>query len=316
MNCPHCGGEVSEQAKVCGHGGRWLVAEPSTPPPATVAPSKRGLPGWVWGLVGVVVVVALVGALLATGVIRLPGQQAVALITPTPVLVSTLPPLSTLPVAAPSATETPTPPPPTATLRPTSIPTPSVLVYDDFSNPTSGWPVFGDRKNGEVGYGDDVFRIAFYEPGGFHAAWSPEQYSDFVVETSFSTPDSVADVGGGLTLRTLGTGWYLLWIYPVTGEYTFLKGNYNTQTELAERTHSPAIQPTHENGRLHIQLKVEACGDAFTIWVASPGGTYQYVDTVRDSELRKGHLGPSADSPKTAFSAPVEILFDWIRVAP
>ena len=308
MRCPYCGEEVSDNAKACGHCGRWLVAEPSTPspvppsappemerpapaPPPAAAPSppkaRRGVPGWVWGIVGVVAVVAVLAVLVATGVIRLSDRQAV-----------------------------PTPSPPTATLRPASIPTPSVLVYDDFSNPTSGWPVFGDRKNGEVGYGDDVFRIAFYEPGGFHAAWSPEQYSDFVVETSFSTPDSVADVGGGLTLRTLGTGWYLLWIYPVTGEYTFLKGNYNTQTELAERTHSPAIQPTHENGRLHIQLKVEARGDAFTIWVASPGGTYQYVDTVRDSELRKGHLGPSADSPKTAFSAPVEILFDWIRVSP
>ena len=87
-------------------------------------------------------------------------------------------------------------------------------------------------------------------------------------------------------------------------------------TELVGRTHSSTIQPAREDGRLHLQLKVEVYGDTLEIWVASPGGAYEHLTTVVDAEIQRGHLGPSAPYPETAFSAPIEILFDWIRVSP
>jgi hypothetical protein len=56
---------------------------------------------------------------------------------------------------------------------------------------------------------------------------------------------------------------------------------------------------------LHLQLKVEAYG-----------GAYEHLTPVVDTELQRGHLGPSAPYLEIASSAPIEILFDWIRVSP
>jgi outer membrane protein assembly factor BamD (BamD/ComL family) len=195
-------------------------------------------------------------------------------------------------------------------------PTPEVFLYDDFGDPTSGWSVFDDELGGEVGYGDDAFRIAFSQPSdGFHAAWSPLQYADFTVETSFSVPEGPPVAGAGLTLRTVSDGWYLVWIYPESGEYLFTK-DVDFPTELVGRTYSAMIQPDRKDGRLYLQLKVEAHGDTFEIWVTRPGGAYEHLATVVDAELERGYLGPSAPYPQEAFSAPIEILFDWIRVSP
>ena len=319
MRCPYCGNQVPDTARACGHCGQWLVAQPGAPH-AVEAPPRRAPPGWVWGFVGGIVVIALVaGVLLAAGVIRLPDHQAVAPpVTSAPMATPTSPPHPTLPPTAPAVAETPTPelvPTPTADLVLT--PTPGALLYDDFGDPASGWPVFGDDLGGRVGYGDDVFRIAFSQPcPGFHAAWSPEQYADFTAEISFSVPEGPPEVGAGLTLRTTSKGWYLVWIYPESGEYSFAKDVNENPTDLVRRTHSSTIRPTREDGRLHLQLKVEAYGDTFEIGVATPGGAYERLTTVVDAELQKGHLGPSAPCPDAAFSDPVEILFDWICVSP
>ena len=165
------------------------------------------------GVGGIVVVVAVAGVLLATGVLSLPGRQATAPpATSASMPASTLSLIPTLSLTAPGATETATPElatTSTAELVPT--PTHEVLLYDDFGNPTSGGPTFGDDLGGEVGYGDNAFRIAFSQPGpGFHAAWSLEQYTDLTVETLFSVPEGVPEAGAGLTLRTVSDGWYLV----------------------------------------------------------------------------------------------------------
>ena len=232
--------------------------------------------------------------------------------TSVPLLVSPIP-MQGAPSAPPpalSATFTP--------IRSSPTPTPpSGFLYDDFSDPTSGWPTFGDQAKGEVGYRDGSLRIAFYQPAeGFHSAWSQEQYADFAVEAAFSVPQGNPQAGAGLSLRALGKAWYLLWIYPESGEYIFSKDINGDYVELVKRTYSSDIQPTRKDNRLHLQLKVQACGNALVIWVAGQGGEYQYLNTVYDSALQKGHLGPSAESPRAAFSAPFEVLFDWIRVSP
>jgi beta-lactam-binding protein with PASTA domain len=121
MICTHCGKEVPDTAKVCGYCGHRLKAVPS--PPSAAAP-KRGLPGWAWGLGGAVVVVVLVGVLLATGVIRLPSQQAPPptarwVSQPTAVTLPTSIPLPTATAVPPTATPLPLP---TATL-PAAAPT-------------------------------------------------------------------------------------------------------------------------------------------------------------------------------------------------
>lgn len=190
----------------------------------------------------------------------------------------------------------------------------NILLYDDFTEESGGWPVFGDQK-GEVGYQSGNFRIAFYQPMGFHAVWSLEEYTDFIVETVFSVPANISDVGAGFTLRANEKRWYLLWIYPFQGKYLFQKDINEQVTELIPLTKSNVIRPIEKTGRYYIKLKIEARGDKFDIWVAQPESDYEYLDSVSDSDLSRGHLGPSADCPDKPFTSPVEVLFEWIKIS-
>jgi len=190
----------------------------------------------------------------------------------------------------------------------------SILLYDDFSDPDSGWSVFSDRQSAEVGYQEDVFRIAFYTPGGFQASWSPDEYDDFLVETQFSVAQGT-NVGGGLTLRAASHRWYLIFIYPNTQEYVFWKDIDGNTIQLIERQYSSAIQPEQIKGALHLRLKVAAQQDVFEIWISSPNEDYVLLDSVSDSRLTQGHLGPAAIPPDGSFSPPQEVLFDWIQIS-
>jgi hypothetical protein len=204
---------------------------------------------------------------------------------------------------------------PAITLIPTETADPDVLLYDDFGDPGSGWPVFGGPgERSEVGYRNGYYRMAFYKLTGFDAGWSVDEYEDFIVETVFSTPADVSDVGAGFTLRTREKAWYLLWIYPAQGKYIFQKDINGQVTELIPLKESPVIRPLEQADRLHIQLKVIARGERFEIWIAQPDSVYAYLDSVSDVELGIGHLGPSADCPDRLFVEPIEVLFDWIKI--
>ena len=73
MYCPHCGQEVSANAKACGHCGQWLTLlsaapqSPVTPPqPTGVVQPRAGFPGW-----GIVVIGGLALAFVALLVLLL-----------------------------------------------------------------------------------------------------------------------------------------------------------------------------------------------------------------------------------------------------
>jgi hypothetical protein len=204
----------------------------------------------------------------------------------------------------------------------TATPNP-YLLYDEFDNPNSGWPTFGDTSSGVVGYANGSFRLAFYQLGFFNSSYSLGTYDDFIVETRVCTSPTTPGIGAGLTLRASENNWYLFWVYPVSREYTFLKGvsdpvtGYYEPTDILPRTSSDLIQPFNSGDKLCFFIKAAAHGDAFDFWIAGEDGAYQYLASARDSDLAAGHLGPSADAPKSDFSpAPVEALFDWIKVYP
>lgn len=210
----------------------------------------------------------------------------------------------------------------TNTPKPTSIPTEDpYLINDEFDDPTSGWPTFGDTSSGEVGYGNGYFRLAFYQLGYFNSAYSLGTYDDVFVETRVCTSDTTPGIGAGLTLRASDYKWYLFWVYPVSREYTFLKGvsdpvtGFYQPTDLIPRAFSDVILLINSGDMLCLSIKAAAHGDTFDFWVAGEDGTYQFLATAHDLDLATGHLGPSADAPKSNFSpAPVEALFDWIKV--
>jgi hypothetical protein len=201
-----------------------------------------------------------------------------------------------------------------------TVATPAVpataMACDEFDTYAGGWPSFGDQENGEVGYAGGKFRIAFYTPGeGFHAAWSPNQYTDFSVETLFSVPADAVGAGGGFTLRTIENRWYLVWVYPASKTYVFIKdmgGKFEYPIPL---TRLDNVTPKEDGGRLYLQLKVVATGSQFEIWAAAPGEGYQQLALVNDASLPQGHLGPSAPRPTGITISPAETLFEWICIS-
>jgi len=220
----------------------------------------------------------------------------------------------------------------TSTIQPTDADTPipastattnPYLLYDEFDNPNSGWQTFGDTSSGEVGYGNGSYRLAFYQLGYFNSSYSLRAYDNFIVETRVCSSPTTPGIGAGLTLRASDNSWYLFWVYPASREYTFLKGvndpvtGFYQTTDLLPRAFSDVIQPFNSGGMLCLSIKAAAHGDAFDFWLAGEDDSYQYLASAHDSEFAAGHLGPSADAPKSNFSpAPVEALFDWIKVYP
>ncbi len=314
--CPKCGQDNPSEARFCQNCGINMsayAAKPTIPPKIEIPTKPKPIPAssptpiptstkkstrsWLWMITGFIVIALLGGTFFFL-----------------PKTAKDIPPTNIAPPAdsvSPTAINTN---PPAPTSLPPNNSDEDVLLYDDFNDETSGWPVLGNEK-GEIKYSNGNLSIIFYELMGFHAAWSPQEYTDFTVETMFSTPASVPDVGAGLTLRTTPNQWYLLWIYPAQGKYLFQKDINGNVAELVPLTASPAIHPSEKAGRYYVNLKVEARGDQFDIWVGNPYSDYEFLATVSDPDLKTGHLGPSADCPDQAFSQPVDVLFAWIRIS-
>ena len=273
----------------------------TAPAPAPPLPPQRSKAGWVWMVVALFIVFFIAAGVWY--VLLRPASESPELT----VAVQPMQDPSPIPATALVSTETADPEDPEDQ---------DVLLYDDFSNPASGWSVFGGPgERSEVGYQNGYYRMAFYQLTGFDAGWSLDEYEDFTIETVFSTPADAADVGAGFTLRTREKAWYLLWVYPAQGKYIFQKDINGKVTELIPLKESPVIRPLEQADRLHLRLKVIVRGERFEIWIAQPESVYAYLDSVSDAELPVGYLGPSADCPDAAPDLPVEVLFDWIKIS-
>ncbi len=300
--CTHCGKEIPASAKACGYCG----AKQEKPPAAAAAlpqeevvqdtasrvreaaPAKAPrLPRWVLPALAGVACVAVVALVILMRPKTPPPPEA---------------PAQQAPAATPQ----------------TSAPTPEAvdnkeLLYDDFSDPFSGWPVFSHFGSDDVGYAGKAYRFVFHKQMGFNAAWSPLEYGDCVVETEIKFPKN-RDIGAGLTLRTTDKNWYLVFIYPNSREFSFWKTIDGVQTEVIGREFSEAIAPVYEDGK--ILLKAVLSGDTIEIYTGSNSSDYALVAAVEAAELSSGHLGPAAIPPEEPFkNNPVQIFFYWIKIS-
>ncbi len=281
MKCTNCGKKVPETAKVCGHCGHPLkeeIAEPVKTKPRLPRREKDTSSGLKWVLIGACILIVVLAAVFAFLFLRSNPQFF-------------------------------------ANLTGKSTPDANVLLYDDFIDPDSGWAVFTDGDNAEVGYEDGAYRIAFLQSDNFQAGWSPLEYDNVVVETVFSVPLGETGLGAGLTLRANDQRWYLIWIFPHTQEFILMKSIDGQSDELIPRQRSEILQPLLKDKRLYLQLKVVATSDSIEVWGAQPGQEYQFLESAMDSTLTSGHLGPSANSTLPLVHAPAEVLFDWIKVS-
>jgi RNA polymerase subunit RPABC4/transcription elongation factor Spt4 len=189
------------------------------------------------------------------------------------------------------------------------------LLYDDFSNPASGWSVF-TNENAQVGYADGDYRINFLTGTGFQAGWSLKQYTDCVIETEIAVPVG-SQLGGGLTFRALSEtagNWYLFFVYPDTGDYSFFKTVGNQWTDSVVHRPSSAITQAVQNGSFRLKAVVQ--GGQFDFYISGPDGEYTLLASLTDSDLEKGYLGPSADSfGGPDVRNPGAVTFRWIRVS-
>ena len=324
--CPHCGKEVPEEAKVCGYCGNWFETEQAVNK-QTAKTKLKGKSGCLIGafvLVIVLLILALAIAVLGMmGIINFPFQlfasptaSPIALPTsasptfPKPTSEEDLPPTQERAPTQESTQDLPTP----AMEQPVFTETPIGYIFDPFDNPDSGFPIF---PGGDVGYTENAFRIAFDQPGGFHAAWSPKEYADATVELFMSVPEAYPGTAGGLTLRTTEKGWYLFWLYPSSQEYQFVRDIGRNPVDLIPRTYSSDIRSLPAKGDwLHLQIKVEMEADQFRFWVSTPGEEYILLNSIRDDIQLSGHLGPAAKPPDQDYSGQVEVFFDWISILP
>ncbi len=297
MKCTNCGKTVPNSAKICGYCGHPLKKVEAVPVEAPVTPRQNshtragGMKGWVIGAFGLSVVLAVALIILLTRTRpQVPVEQPSENSNISPIQESTIESVSE-PVDS------------------------NVLLYDDFKDPNSGWPVFQDGNNAQAGYADGAYRIAFLKTDNFQAAWSAKEYDNFIVETTFSVPLGETGIGAGLTLRAEDKSWYMVWIFPNTQDFILVRSVNNEPNPLIPRQRFELFQPQLKDNRLYIQLKVVANPNGFEVWAAQPGQTYQMLGTVNDSTLTSGHLGPSANSTLPLVNSPAEVLFDWIKVS-
>lgn len=127
------------------------------------------------------------------------------------------------------------------------------LYSDNFSNPSSGWPVLEDA-NYLFGYANGEYRI-LVRPTEAGAGASPDfQASDYIVSVDLRNPNGV-DGSYGLAFG-IAAGWstfYTLEIYP-DGWY----GLYRWDPDII--TLSQAYSPAINQGSASNQIKVERNG--------------------------------------------------------
>jgi hypothetical protein len=220
--------------------------------------------------------IVLLIAALAFLVLVVAVSTATAL---TPTTTSTI----ALPLIRKDSTPTPTPTPPT--------------FSDDFSNPSSGWPVNEDSIS-KVGYLGGEYQILVKQGNYIVQAGNNYQAGDFQVELDARDAASV-DGGIGMYFGSVpnvgfydfevGYGQFLLVRYDVT--------NPNNDTALIPPTANSAIHM----GTASNHLKANRSGSTITLFA---NGTQ--LAQINDSTLGAGFIGLTA----TAYSANFDARFD------
>ena len=256
----------------------------ATPPTAAPPVEKKGgvggvlLGGGVGMIVGIVVILGVVICLCA-------GLYALSV----------------------SAQSTPTPPP---TVLPTTTPVPPTptpvpyLLFDDFSDPNSGWSTFtGDSST--VQYSNGQMAIAIFKTEWF--AWSnPESnFSDVYIEVTAINSGGASDTFFGIMCdyQNEGANYYYAGI-DSNGRYAILKydGQDTWLTGKGDWARSDLIVPNAESYRLGF-----GCGqNVLTLYVNG-----QLIDKAADSTYSSGDVGLFVWTIKQAKA---EVRFDDFAV--
>jgi hypothetical protein len=335
MICPYCGEETSERSTACNHCGRWLLDAKKAPPSQTSLAAQAALPGASPAAPGSSVPQADVPIegqpLEAAGVADHPAVQSSvsssALITP--VKASTKSGLdkwslgfigcfilfclifscsavcwllfsfSTVFDSIKSPTEVPT-------SLPTADPSPALnLQYsDDFSDPTSGWPI-----SNETDYVNDYYQ------GGYRmldnevntTSWAypdMDTFSDVSVEVDATKIGGPDENNMGVICRFQNNDEFYYGLVTSDGYYAIVKST--TEDFIVIGREYIEYSDLINQGEATNHIRLDCIGDVLTLYVNG-----QLIDRQTDTDYTSGQAGliiATYDTPGT------DILFDNFNV--
>jgi hypothetical protein len=328
MICPYCGKENPYDIDICEFCGGPLTgpesaAEPYTPEPkvtiiqsapeieiprpvttAPAAQAPRRISGnRIWWLVGCFVLVILflccaVGTLAVyryiNGLASFIPKSLMATLEPVPVQST---PIASLPTAS-----IPTASIPTATISPAS--NQGQLLFDDFSNPNSGWDRI-DTADFYTDYYSDSYRIVIHSD--MSDSWAnPENilFTDVSIEVDATKNGGPDDNDFGVICRYSSFDQFYYAVISSDGYYGITKVTSDSSTRLGGED----MQPSNyiNQGSATNYIRFDCKGDKLSLYVNG-----QLVDQQTDSEYTSGNVGLIAgtyDTPGT------DILFDNFSV--
>jgi hypothetical protein len=233
-------------------------------------------------------VTSVAGVIYATETALAPTATRTFTPTPTPTVTQT-----------PTATATPTP---TSTPTPTATPTldPSVLLFDDFSDPESGWDT-GSSSNGSQEYIGGEFNMDIKTKGFCFWSTPRRTYEDVIIEVDAHRLSGSADNEYGVICRYVdGDNFYYLAI-STDGYYNIGKMSQGEWLPLGDGTigsnDTAILGGTDVN---HIKATCE--GDSLSL---EANGIL--LMTTTDKEIANGDVGMYACTYQNPGST---IVFD------
>jgi len=213
------------------------------------------------------------------------------------------------------ASESPSPPPveveetstPLEVKEPEPVVDADILIQDDFTNPTTGWP---EEKfdNYFIGYHEpEYYHVEITSPNYKTVVFDPEKrsFSDVTIESRvFAVASRTAPEGDltyGLAFRRSGDQYYAFTISPRTKKWFVLKSTPTALIVLAE-----GVDESIHNLDEEDILRVDAQGADFSFHIND-----NLVTQVTDSEFVSGEVGLYA---QTFDSANTHIHFDSLVV--
>jgi hypothetical protein len=134
-----------------------------------------------------------------------------------------------------------------------------VLFFDDFSNPSSGWPIVNNNINW-LGYFEGEYRIVMVSGQNFGIAIAPARAQDYKVTVDLRNATNIPGSYGILFAYDELHGWYTLEIYN-DGWYGIYRYDAYGGAKLAE-----AYSPFINQGTAKNQISVARSGSLITAY--------------------------------------------------
>lgn len=328
MICPYCGKENPADIEICEFcGGPLASPEPSTepyspepkvtiiqsPPEVEIpnpipyippAQAPKGTSGnRIWWIIGcsVLVLLFLCCAFATLGVYRYINGVASFIPQALPTVFSRIP-VETFPIEALPIAIDPTEVIPTATVAPTV--NQGQLLFDDFSDPSSGWDRI-DTGDYYTDYYSGTYRIVVYS--AMSDSWAnPDSniFNDVSVEVEATKNAGSNDNDYGVICRYQNMNQFYYGVISSDGYYAITKVTSSSSTRLGgeEMQFSNYIH----QGAATNDIRFDCTGDLLSLYVNG-----QLIDQQSDSEYTSGNVGLIAgtyDTPGT------DILYDNFSV--